>query len=334
MKNYLFEGMDKFISRYREEDNSKKKLKESFDEEEFEIKDYLPDTKDIIKFFVAGTTREKVEGAKKVLDAMKDEIMETGTNASEFYKDDQNIKEFIYDMQDNTGEFGHLLGDDEDLDESYLEEETNMDKINKYLKSIGESPITEDMTNWDKIEKVLNEDEENVDTLIESLIEAISPEDQKDSDALRNIITKSHNRVNAKLTPEEKKIMSKYGLRRDNSGDIYVGDSVYRDSKLDRGFSRSELKKANLADRARKTLSRIEKNIYKDEEGKDISYAATERRRRDAEEEVMSSKVNRMKNALLDRGYHNKELANVDREYDKRIADLEKQIAKAEEDRE
>lgn len=156
MKNYLFEGMDKFISRYREEDNPKKKLKESFDEEEFEIKDYLPDTKDIIKFFVAGTTREKVEGAKKVLDAMKDEIMETGTNDLEFYKDDQNIKEFIYDMQDNTGEFSHLLGDDEDLDESYLEEETNMDKINKYLKSIGESPITEDMTNWGKISKELD----------------------------------------------------------------------------------------------------------------------------------------------------------------------------------
>lgn len=323
MKNYLFEGMDKFISKYREEDKSKKKLKESFDEEEFEVEDYLPNVKDIIKFFVAGTTREKIIGAKKVLNAMKEEIYDIGEpDEPGFYKDDQNIKEFIYDMQDNTGEFSYLLGEDEDLDEGYLKEETNMDKINKYLISIGESPITE------------AKEEKSINTLIEELIEAISPEDQRDSDILRDIITKSHNRINAKLTPEEKKIMDKYGLRRDNSGNIYVGDSIYRDSKLDKGFSRSELKKVNLADRARKALPRIEKNLYRDEEGKDISYAATERRRRDAEEEVMSSKVDRMKNALRDRNYHSKELSDVDKKYDKRIADLEKQIAKAEEDRE
>ena len=323
MKNYLFEGMDKFISKYREEDKSKKKLKESFDEEEFEVEDYLPNVKDIIKFFVAGTTREKIIGAKKVLNAMKEEIYDIGEpDEPGFYKDDQNIKEFIYDMQDNTGEFSYLLGEDEDLDEGYLKEETNMDKINKYLISIGESPITE------------AKEEKSINTLIEELIEAISPEDQRDSDILRDIITKSHNRINAKLTPEEKKIMDKYGLRRDNSGNIYVGDSIYRDSKLDKGFSRSELKKVNLADRARKALPRIEKNLYRDEEGKDISYAATERHRRDAEEEVMSSKVDRMKNALRDRNYHSKELSDVDKKYDKRIADLEKQIAKAEEDRE
>lgn len=178
MNKYLVEGMDKFLAKYKEEKKEIKKpaksLKESLTESEIKediaTEDYLPSLKDIIKFFVAGTRREKINGAKKVLDAMREEINDIGEpDEPNFYKEDENIKEFIFDMQDNTGEFGYLLGDDEDygdydteyhiIDPSeYLKEETNMDKINKYLVSIGEAPITESieedtevMGNFDKV---------------------------------------------------------------------------------------------------------------------------------------------------------------------------------------
>lgn len=199
MNARLVEGMDKFLAKYKDEDKKKapKKLKEDFEkDEELSVEDYLPAGKDIMKFFVAGTMREKIKATKEVLTAMRDEVMDIGApDEPDFYKKDENIKEFIFDMQDNTGKFGHLLGDDEDdeeeeidsiyhdaseeelrkmgvfdnldneeeLDEGCkkpLNEDSILDKINKYLDSIGEAPITE--SKEEDEEKVADKEKETI----------------------------------------------------------------------------------------------------------------------------------------------------------------------------
>ena len=143
MNKYLVEGMDKFLAKYKTED--KKELKESLDDGAT-VYSRLPEIKEVMKFFVSGKTSEKFKAAKEVINAMKDEIMEAGyPEDMNFYKKDENIKEFIFDMQDNTGKFGHLLGDEEELDES----------CKKQLKeSSGEALTKEDIdkffTDFDK----------------------------------------------------------------------------------------------------------------------------------------------------------------------------------------
>ena len=143
MNKYLVEGMDKFLAKYKTKD--KKELKESLDDGAT-VYSRLPEIKEVMKFFVSGKTSEKFKAAKEVINAMKDEIMEAGyPEDMNFYKKDENIKEFIFDMQDNTGKFGHLLGDEEELDES----------CKKQLKeSSGEALTKEDIdkffTDFDK----------------------------------------------------------------------------------------------------------------------------------------------------------------------------------------
>lgn len=68
------------------------------------------------------------------------------------------------------------------------------------------------------MKKYLNESiENNIDDnlyLAELNEAAMSAEDKHDSEILKSIIDKTHVRTNAKLTPEEKDILAKYGLDR------------------------------------------------------------------------------------------------------------------------
>lgn len=156
--------MERFLARRRKmlkEAAEEKLTKEDFEEDkEFSIEDYLPAGKDIMKFFVAGTMREKIKATKEILNAMRDEIMDIGEpDDPNFYKEEENIKEFIFDMQDNTGKFGYLLGnkDEEELDEGckgtakrrkMLKEDNGLyDKINNYLIKIGEEPLDDEASN-------------------------------------------------------------------------------------------------------------------------------------------------------------------------------------------
>lgn len=59
-----------------------------------------------------------------------------------------------------------------------------------------------------------DEDMEFISSLDEALLEVMSDEDRHDSDILKSIIDKTQVRTNAKLTDEEKAVLTKYGLDR------------------------------------------------------------------------------------------------------------------------
>lgn len=95
----------------------------------------------------------------------------------------------------------------------------------------------------------------------ECLNEAMSEEDEQDSTILKGIVKKLNARRNAKLTPEEQAVLDKYELHKSTwDGSIrdknnnYVAGTLYRDDH-------QKLKpEYNLADKARKTTDRFEKN--------------------------------------------------------------------------
>lgn len=197
----------------------------------------------------------------------------------------------------------------------------------------------------------------------------MSPEDEKDTAILRGIINKSIKRKNAKLTPEEKEILDKYGLYRNSyEGDVrkklddkpdYYGQSAplvdYKEYdrqnwSRDRspiGFSKDKI---NLADRARKMDTRgggYEANKIWTETDPSREYKKTGEtkytrlkdkglldKERTLQNVRMQSKYNDMKQSLRDRDLWQSDLDTVDDRYDKKIADLERQIANAKKDKE
>ena len=121
------------------------------------------------------------------------------------------------------------------------------------------------------IEKLLSED-----INMRSLQEAeMSAEDAYETELLRSIIDKTRERSNARLTPEEKAVLAKYGLTREGKAVTIPGEiRYYRTSDEDisnpRGGNRPERRsgyysdpynhdpsKVNLADIARKRGARF-----------------------------------------------------------------------------
>lgn len=154
---------------------------------------------------------------------------------------------------------------------------------------------------------------------IDRVLEAISPEDQRDSDIIRDLIKKSYKRKNAALTPEEKEVMKKYGLSRTPQGDIHVGDGYDYSDYLDNRVKGSRFNKVNFADRARKAPQRKERDALRGEDG-EIVYPIFNRdrdssKKREAEASLISSKIDRMKKALKSRAYHDSELQGADDRY-------------------
>ena len=72
----------------------------------------------------------------------------------------------------------------------------------------------------DKIQNLLNKHRKKIESLVESLNEATSPEDKYDSDLLRGILTKLDKRSNAKLSPEELSVLKKYDF-------VHSGNGLY-----------------------------------------------------------------------------------------------------------
>lgn len=197
---------------------------------------------------------------------------------------------------------------------------------------------------------------------LESLLEAMSPEDKADTELIRSVQRKIANRSNAKLTPEEQAVLDKYGIiRHDHT--LAVGSETdkngwYRRSELPTPEKASPMKQGkaywdrsnkpdevNLADMARKLGSRLDRDaIGKDEYGNPLVLVGQERRgvkhnpdnyknnfytpdnrlsmERRAQGAAMSNDVSTMKQALKDRNYHQKNFDAADDEYTKKRADL------------
>lgn len=148
----------------------------------------------------------------------------------------------------------------------------------------------------------------------------MSDEDEADTATLANIYTKTQQRANAALTPDEKAVLAKYGLSRD-SGTKNIVDKDW--NKLVQRRRGQDLDKVNLADRARKMGPREKNNkdlylAYRSSDTTDSHdargrYRQTYQRQRNiANSANMEEPVQQMKNALHSRNFANKELNSID----------------------
>ena len=140
----------------------------------------------------------------------------------------------------------------------------------------------------------------------------ISDEDKHDNELLKNIYNKIQNRLNAKLTDEEKAVLDKYNLYldKDYSGQnsIFIRNPADPNKKFRRNYPdlfRYPKKPVNLADRARKFPDRSKEAItYEDEE---------------------REKIAKMRTALADRSYSRDVLNKAEDDYNKDVDKLRKQ---------
>jgi hypothetical protein len=210
---------------------------------------------------------------------------------------------------------------------------------------------------FDSMFKTLTEDSiiEQLEECLNRLNEAtISDEDQRDSDLIRSMLDKMKSRSNAKFTPEEKAVLDKYGITRNNDfKNLFVDDrpldrnvdsksTSYRYSK---NHSNGTKSKINYADRARKSRERDKTQVFpgwgrvKNDEinahGGGMSSIDTLQDAHNIAQEVeMRDKISTMKNNIWNRDFHKEYVDNADAAYDKEVADAkasyEKRLADAE----
>lgn len=160
----------------------------------------------------------------------------------------------------------------------------------------------------------------------------MSPEDKADSDMLRSIYRKINGKqlTNKTLSPEEKEILSKYGI--DAWG--YRGDTkvvtdkgrkdIIKGSELRKSFGspNDKFNKINYADRARKIDDRdYAQNINRRKNwNQSFDDAEKEQQKRD-----ISRKTDRMKSALKSRRYYQSEIDNADANLQRRLTDIDKE---------
>lgn len=158
-----------------------------------------------------------------------------------------------------------------------------------------------------------------------SLKEAMSDEDRKDSQILKDILSKIDKRSNARLTPEENAVLDKYNIKRSSRGlrgpNTSIGLDYYQDAK---NLKNPEY---NLAGKFR-TGDREYANTVKRYGGWGDTFQTAER---DRENDVMGKDVSSMKNALDSRKYWTDRKNKAEQEYDDAMdaakANREKKIA-------
>lgn len=151
-----------------------------------------------------------------------------------------------------------------------------------------------------------------------------SDEDKQDNELLWSIFDKRQARSNAKLTPEEQAVLKKYNIQepyndlpgRHGADRRVIAKTSPYTNLFDRdvqsyGSNTKYNTKVNLADKARKQSPRYMAK-------KDI----------DAYNAKHQQNMINMKNALWDRDYSARQLANIDSDRDKRIAELQAKIDK------
>ena len=145
MNKYLVEGMDKFLAKYKEEKKASKKLKESVEKEVLtkeDIDKFFTDFDKKIRRRIRFEIKHGDYGDYDMWDDIEDELYES--NPKDFTPEiEKYFKKRIWQIID---EYEGTNYAETELDESckkQLNEDSILDKINKYLDSIGEAPITE-----------------------------------------------------------------------------------------------------------------------------------------------------------------------------------------------
>lgn len=226
-----------------------------------------------------------------------------------------------------------------------------------------EATINE-IVNSIKVEETLDFSEEEYNECITALQEvldrmnedSISDEDKADSDLIRSMIQKMKARSNAAFTPEEKAVMAKYGITRDNWNrtlnvdgrplnrdvDTLSHDGYYYD-KGRRPYTNGTPSKINYADRARKLPQRKDSQIFTapwTADNDDINAHGGGRTRlkglQDAErysqEIPMRDRITNMKNALRDRKWAQSKIDNAESNRAQRMAAAQAAFDKAKRD--
>lgn len=204
---------------------------------------------------------------------------------------------------------------------------------NKYRDNVSKDQI-ESALEWFELHFM---DDDNLDGTFEECLNTLteagmSDEDRHDSELLRGIYRKINGKqlTNKTLSPEEKEILSKYGI--DAWG--YRGDTkvvtdkgrkdIIKGSELRKSFGspNDKFNKINYADRARKIDDRdYAQNINRRKNwNQSFDDAEKEQQKRD-----ISRKTDKMKSALKSRRYYQSEIDDADAKLQKRLTDIDKE---------
>lgn len=297
---------------------------EMLNEEEFNLndKDAVKDMKDFMGIDVDDSV-EVIDPNAETEDDLEDSyvgkvILDCVVCHSKQYKDPNEV------VIDDDGEFANVG------------EECPFCYTSDGFKVVGQvAPFDEaDEDDDDEFEddEEHDDDEEDDDSEFESwrnriqeclkrLNEAgMSDEDEADTAILANIYTKTQQRANAALTPDEKAVLAKYGLSRDSGTKNIVDKDRNKLVQRRRG---QDSDKVNLADRARKMGPRAKNNkdlylTYRSSDTTDLHdahgrYRQTYQRQRNiANSANMEEPVQQMKYALHSRNFADKELNSID----------------------
>ena len=178
--------------------------------------------------------------------------------------------------------------------------------------------------------------------------DAMSDEDRADSELIRSMIRKLQARSNAAFTPQEKAVMDKYGITRNNHWKTLsvdgralnrrIDDESRSGSRYSKGFSNGTESKINYADRARKLPQRKDSQIgpitYDNDDinshgGVYTGFSGLTDAERHAQDIPMRDKMRNMKDALWNRNYEQSRIDNADAARAKRMSAAQAAFDKA-----
>lgn len=212
----------------------------------------------------------------------------------------------------------------ERADDRYIQDTNNairtkQDKTASISRALKNDQIT--------IDDLLNKHRKAVKEALRqlSLKEAMSDEDRKDSQTLRDILFKIDKRSNAKLTSEENAVLDKYNIKRLSRGlrgpNTSLGLDSYQDAK---NLKNPEY---NLAGKFRTGDREYANTVNRYGRWGDTFQTAE----RDRESDVMGKDVSSMKNALDSRRYWVDKKEKAERDYNDAMntakADRDEKIA-------
>lgn len=156
----------------------------------------------------------------------------------------------------------------------------------------------------------------------DTLTEKMSPEDEHDSALLRDIIDKTSLRTNAKLTPEEKEVLDKYNLYRDDR-QVKMSDFPSL-STHDRDLGNEE--GGDIDNRGRKAPYSYYRRSPAHHDLDQINYADIARKRPERAkaflDRIMNDRITQyqeaqreFRNAKWDRDYHQSHIDTADSDY-------------------
>ena len=266
----------------------------------------------------------------------------------------ESLKESSESLKESTySDYGGIMGEpgeqytDADL-KSYWDSNNSSDPVLNAYKGNYDAWLKDTISNMRRVNEAIMK---RLEAYVSNLNEAeMSDEDRHDSELIRSMIKKMEARSNAAFTPEEKAVMTKYGITRNNwrkkltvadrelNPDI---DSNSRTYYRGGGYSNGTPSKINYADRARKLPARKQNQIAGDGSAtyyQNAHYNAhgygggiqnAERGIRNAQ---MQEPINAMRTALQQRRTAQQSIDGAEAARERRMAAAQAQYDKAKRD--